>query len=197
MVDVRREKALVRERILEQRESVSDYERRKAGKAIYRRAIRREILLHPRVRVASIYLSSGNEVPTRYIARALWATEREVCVPVWNRTKRSYDLSMFYPYTQLIEAHHGIREPEIHIPVQPQEVDAFIVPGLAFDTYGGRLGYGAGYYDRILGQCRAETTKIAVCYDWQLQSERLPQSEHDIRVDWVVTDKRVVRCGRD
>ena len=76
----------------------------------------------------------------------------------------------------------------------PWDVDAFILPGLAFDAQGGRLGYGAGYYDRILSKAARNAPKIALCYDWQVLEEPLPQEPHDIPVDWIVTDTRVIDC---
>jgi len=76
----------------------------------------------------------------------------------------------------------------------PWDVDAFILPGLAFDRQGGRLGYGAGYYDRILAKASRTALKIAVCYDWQMLDTPLPQEPHDIPMDWIITEKRALRC---
>jgi 5-formyltetrahydrofolate cyclo-ligase len=70
----------------------------------------------------------------------------------------------------------------------------FILPGLAFDMQGGRLGYGAGVYDAILSQARKRAPKIALCYDWQVLEEPLPLEAHDIRLDWIVTERRVIKC---
>jgi hypothetical protein len=95
---------------------------------------------------------------------------------------------------RLITGHHGIREPAIRIPVLPWDVDAFILPGLAFDEQGGRLGYGAGHYDAILAKANKTAPKIALCYDWQVVEQPLPQDAHDMRMDWIVTDKRVINC---
>jgi 5-formyltetrahydrofolate cyclo-ligase len=56
------------------------------------------------------------------------------------------------------------------------------------------LGYGAGIYDTILSQARKSVPKIAICYDWQILEKSLPLEPHDVRMDWIVTDKRVIRC---
>jgi 5-formyltetrahydrofolate cyclo-ligase len=97
---------------------------------------------------------------------------------------------------KLITGKLGIREPRKRIPVLPLDVDLFILPGLAFDTQGGRLGFGAGIYDDILSRARKSSPKIAIGYDWQVLDEPLPLEPHDIRMDWIVTDKRVISCNK-
>ena len=70
-----------------------------------------------------------------------------------------------------------------------------LLPGLAFDKYGNRIGYGAGYYDRYLGAYSINNwIKIALAYDFQIM-DRLNVNEYDIRTDYIVTDKRVISCN--
>ncbi len=64
------------------------------------------------------------------------------------------------------------------------------MPGLAFDRRGGRLGYGKGYYDRLLHHVRSDATKAAVCFECQLLAD-IPLLDHDIRMDLVVTEQAV------
>jgi 5-formyltetrahydrofolate cyclo-ligase len=98
---------------------------------------------------------------------------------------------------KFIKGQLGVREPQVQMPVPVWDVDAFIIPGLAFDTYGARLGFGAGYYDRILSAARKSAKLIGVCYDWQvIEGDEIPQESHDIRVGWIVTEKRVIKCGK-
>jgi 5-formyltetrahydrofolate cyclo-ligase len=86
----------------------------------------------------------------------------------------------------------GLREP---MPTEPEAVagalDVIVVPALAVDPSGHRIGYGAGYYDRTLPRFAASSTSIAVAFDFQLVAE-VPSTPHDARVDWVVTDARVL-----
>jgi 5-formyltetrahydrofolate cyclo-ligase len=98
--------------------------------------------------------------------------------------------------SKLITGKLGIREPQKRIPIAPLDIDAFIIPGLAFDAQGGRLGFGAGIYDEILSQARKSAPKNAICYDWQVLKEPLPLEPHDICMDWIVTDKRVIACKK-
>jgi 5-formyltetrahydrofolate cyclo-ligase len=90
---------------------------------------------------------------------------------------------------------HGFPEPRASLPsVGPGEIDLVIVPGLAFDPRGHRLGYGAGYYDRFLaGLPNART--VGIGFDFQLLAE-IPVGTHDLPVAWVVTERRALRCTR-
>lgn len=85
----------------------------------------------------------------------------------------------------------GQSEPPTDAPlVRPGEVDLFLVPGLAFDTSGARLGYGLGYYDRLLPLARADALLVGVTLDALLLAE-LPHEEHDVRMDYLVTETGV------
>ncbi len=88
----------------------------------------------------------------------------------------------------------GIRAPDG--PTVPTEmVDLVVVPGLAFDHEGRRLGRGGGHYDRFLPKLRRETVTIGVCFDTQVV-ERVPTSDHDWRLQYVVTPTRIWWFGQ-
>ncbi len=70
------------------------------------------------------------------------------------------------------------------------ELDVVMVPGVAFDRVGGRLGNGAGYYDRLLGRVRVDAILAAVCYESQL-FPGLPMESHDVPMDFVITEKTI------
>lgn len=91
---------------------------------------------------------------------------------------------------ELVTGHFGILEPLGA--TWPGEIDTVLVPGLAFDLAGNRLGFGAGYYDRFLDESRPLQV-IGVGFDWQVVSQ-LPAEPHDIAMDWVVTDRRTYLC---
>ena len=185
----------IRQKMRDRRKAVSADTRRTAGKTVSREVAGDAIRLLLHARRVCIYLSTKNEIPTRYIARAIWEAGCEVCVPVWSKTDEVYKLCLLEPHMRLIPGHHGIHEPAVRLPVMPWDVDAFILPGLAFDTQGGRLGYGAGHYDKILAKANKRSLKIAVGYDWQVLDTPLPQDSHDVPMDWIVTDTRVIRCS--
>ncbi|MDP2181034.1 MAG: 5-formyltetrahydrofolate cyclo-ligase [Actinomycetota bacterium] len=88
---------------------------------------------------------------------------------------------------------HGIRQPYIDAPkVDPDNVDIIIVPGVAFDVTGERVGYGGGYYDRLLPHT-SRALRIALAFDEQIVAE-IPHEPHDEHVDIVVTPTRVIRA---
>ncbi|MBO5864919.1 MAG: 5-formyltetrahydrofolate cyclo-ligase [Bacteroidaceae bacterium] len=93
----------------------------------------------------------------------------------------------FYPYGGEIMAigAFGISEPQGGVPVQPFEIDAVVVPGVAFTAGGARMGRGKGFYDRYLSQSGFTALKIGVCYREQLVPEILTE-KHDVEMDIVV-----------
>lgn len=93
----------------------------------------------------------------------------------------------------LVPGSFGLWQPrEDATPVALTDIDAVILPGLAFDAHGNRLGYGGGYYDRLLPRLRPDCLRIGLAFDQQLVPE-LPAEDHDATVDVVVTQTRVIR----
>jgi 5-formyltetrahydrofolate cyclo-ligase len=86
----------------------------------------------------------------------------------------------------------GILEPSAEAPAACDKFDLILIPGLAFDRHGGRLGRGKGFYDRFLAAARG--TRAGVCFDDQIVG-KVPTGPHDLRVDFVVTPSAVFRCG--
>jgi 5-formyltetrahydrofolate cyclo-ligase len=92
----------------------------------------------------------------------------------------------------LVPGPWGLLEPEAVAPeVAPESIDLMVVPGLAFDPQGWRLGYGKGHYDEVAGAARAGA-RVGLAYDFQIV-DRCPAGEGDMAVDLVVTDRRVLR----
>lgn len=190
-------KAEIRQEMRAKRKEISQEKRLEAGQEIAKKLVESEIRLLLQAWKVALYLSMTHEIPTRFIARSIWEAGREIVVPYWSTTQEIYQLTLMKPSTTLITGKMGIREPQERIPVSPVEVDTFILPGLAFDLQGGRLGYGAGIYDTILAQARKSAPKIALCYDWQVLDEPLPLEPHDVRMDYLVTEKRVINCKKN
>ncbi len=89
----------------------------------------------------------------------------------------------------------GILQPRSEAPeAELATLDLVIVPGIAFDARGGRLGFGGGYYDRLLASVPS-AVRLALAFDCQL-AEKVPEGEHDERVDFVVTPARLIRGSR-
>jgi 5-formyltetrahydrofolate cyclo-ligase len=95
----------------------------------------------------------------------------------------------------LVERGFGFAEPREDAPVVAADLgdlDVVVVPALALDPSGQRIGYGGGYYDQALAA--TNVVKVGVIYDFQLLLE-VPVTERDIAVDWIVTDRRVLQAG--
>ena len=100
-----------------------------------------------------------------------------------------------HPYdpARLVRHRFGMLEPAADLPlVDPATLDLVLVPGVAFDRRGGRLGFGGGYYDRFLPTTPA--LRVGVTYDDCL-ADALPCGEHDQRMDWIVTPTQEIRCA--
>jgi 5-formyltetrahydrofolate cyclo-ligase len=102
---------------------------------------------------------------------------------------------LVHPYdpARLVRHRFGMLEPAPDLPViEPGTLDVVLVPGVAFDRQGGRLGFGGGYYDRFLPTTPA--LRVAATYDECLR-EALPCAAHDQRMDWVVTPTEEIHCA--
>ena len=97
------------------------------------------------------------------------------------------DVMNFYCYEKesMAIGSFGINEPQDSLPVAPYEIDAVVVPGLAFTKNGARMGRGKGYYDKYLSQNDFSALKIGVCYKEQLVDE-IPVEKHDVMMDVVI-----------
>ncbi|HOO47683.1 MAG TPA: 5-formyltetrahydrofolate cyclo-ligase [Deltaproteobacteria bacterium] len=122
-------------------------------------------------------------------------------LPLWHRVKKTVlfpkvcgDLLAFYPVhdpRDFVRGCFGILEPSSADEFDVSEVDLMIVPGIAFDHEGHRLGYGKGYYDRLINNNKGLMT-VGVCFD-EFYIERLPVEPWDANVNLVVTQTGVHR----
>ncbi len=142
------------------------------------------------------YISFGTEVNTHGCIRSLLADDaRQVLVPVVaSRETRSMMLSELQDWSELSTGAYGILEPQPGCIRQrsAREVDLALVPGVAFDRQGHRIGYGGGYYDGLLQ--RIDGSAVALAYRFQMLRQ-LPQEPHDVRVDAVAMENEVARTG--
>jgi 5-formyltetrahydrofolate cyclo-ligase len=143
-----------------------------------------------------VFVSFGAEVHTHDLIRGLLAARKRVCVPSFDAVGQRYLCSELKHFDADLRASaRGILEPkhEAVRPVPVENLEAWLVPGVAFDRKGNRLGRGMGYYDGLL--CRAQGLKIALTYDCQLVNE-VPTEPHDVPMDFIVTENQVVHCQR-
>ena len=189
--NVSREKSSVREKMLRVRNNLAPHHIQSMSQDIFNAFIKLDKVQRSSTIMA--YLSFGSEVNADYIIEWAWNKNKRVVVPVCiPKTKRMIP-SIIHSFRQVEQGYFGIRQPkkEFLRPVDKQAVDLIVVPAVAFDRLGYRIGYGGGYYDRILAHMKKEAVKIGLAFHCQLVS-RLPVDKHDIPVDLIVTEKGVI-----
>jgi 5-formyltetrahydrofolate cyclo-ligase len=141
-----------------------------------------------------VYASKPPEVDTGHLIARLLAEEKKVVVPIIERETGGLRLSYLHNPACLIRSTFQVPEPVGHeIPASPEAVEVAIIPLIAFDAEGSRLGYGAGYYDRFLRKY-TDIVKIGIAFSLQ-QQPVLPQDTDDVKLDIIVTEKKVYRCN--
>lgn len=142
------------------------------------------------------FLTTRSEVITEEAVRRSLLLGKDVVVPVMDKKNRRIILSKLSDYdNELMIMHHGIHEPkpEFMRHVDLNEVDLMVLPGVAFDKSGHRLGYGAGCYDRLLEEEHSRPVLTALAFELQIV-DQIPVAGHDVKVDMIVTEERVIRC---
>jgi 5-formyltetrahydrofolate cyclo-ligase len=138
-------------------------------------------------------LAFRSEWDTRELVGAALAGGKTVAVPRVDVATRMLDLlAIRDPQRDVAAGHQGIPEPLPRCPPVPRDaIDLVLVPGIAFDAAGRRLGYGGGYYDRLLPLLPQRATRVAGAFDLQLV-DRVPVSPSDATVDAIVTETRTL-----
>ena len=141
------------------------------------------VLAREDCRCIAIYLAVRGEANINELPRVLANEETVFAAPA------SYDLPPQFRELKLKKI--GARFPDEAAPeIAPQGFDAILVPGIAFDESGNRLGQGGGWYDRVLAEA-PRALKIGVAFECQIVAQ-LPRESHDVRMDFVITERRCV-----
>lgn len=189
-------KRTMREHILAARDALPAAERDEASRAIAARIA--ALPAFGRARCVLLTLSFRSEWDTRPLIDAALAAGKVVALPRVNGATRMLDLHAVADVArETTPGYRGIPEPR---PEQPRvdlaAVDFVLVPGVAFDPTGRRLGYGGGYYDRLLAQLAPDAARIAGAFELQLVPQ-VPAAAHDLVVDAIATPVRLVPGRRD
>lgn len=135
-----------------------------------------------------IYMALPHEVHTDIILKAVWDSGRKLCVPTLRGSGDVYGLAELLPDSKIIKGAAEVLEPQEPKWIDINSVDMAIIPGVAFDRAGGRIGHGCGHIDRMLAErIEGDMCKIGLAYQFQLFDE-VPQSEFDVRMDLVVSE---------
>ena len=138
-----------------------------------------------------VFTSKEKEVNTGPLILALFGHGNPVVVPIIVKEDVSLRLSYLRDLSALVPSTFGVPEPiGSEIPAAAEDIGTIILPMLGFDRRGGRIGYGAGYYDRFLSKNR-DLRKIGVAFACQ-EIGSLPVDENDIPMDWIITEDGIV-----
>ncbi len=149
---------------------------------------------YTRARVVMSYVDFRDEVRTHHFLTVVLEQGKQLAVPYCAADR--LELFLLDSLDELAAGTFGIPEPKTKLRglaerrVEIGRVDLIVVPGVAFDTRGGRLGHGRGYFDKLLGLVRSNTTLVAPAFECQLFPE-IPIEPHDVFMNKIVTEKTI------
>ena len=180
-----RAKPDTRRTLLSRRDSLTERERTEKSRAICERA-RAWIAGHSPALVA-LYANKGSEVETTSLDEGLRAAGFRIAYPRVIENERVLAFCEV-GVSELVSSRWGLREPAADAPrVAIDLIDAFVLPGLAFDREGGRIGWGMGHYDATLAIARADALRVGLAFECQVV-ERVPREAHDAVLGAIITE---------
>jgi 5-formyltetrahydrofolate cyclo-ligase len=188
-------KGALRRRLAEDRRALSPADR--AARSARIAAACRSFPALAAAPIVCAYVSFREEVETPALIASLLADKRRVAVPVHlHGGPQPFAFAEILSLAELVPNHLGIPQPprEEARFLPTAAIPLFLVPGLAFDPAGGRLGYGLGFYDRAFAEAAPGTLKIGLAFELQVL-ERVPAGPHDVPMDFVVTENRVIHAA--
>jgi 5-formyltetrahydrofolate cyclo-ligase len=186
-------KSDLRKVMLLKRKSMKIDDAKKYSKCIFEKIKNTNILNFSNILA---YSDFKNEVITKDIIKFLLENKREVYLPKCDVNTKTFEpvkiQSENFAYDTNV---YGISEPaDEKESIKTTAIDCAIIPGIAFDINGNRIGFGSGYYDKFLN-INPLVYKIGLCYEFQLTKDIIPD-EFDIPMDIIITEKRVVFCDK-
>lgn len=178
-------KAKLRKKTLLIRNSLKKYEVKKISEIICKKILSLNELRENTSFL--IYLPINNEVDTKLIIEGLKRNDKQVFSPKFFNSQ--WSIVEFTSWDDLEHGPFGILQPKGNGLVDVKKIDVALIVGLAFDRKGTRLGYGKGVYDKLLKNFNG--SKIGLAYDFQIV-DKLPKEEHDLCMDLVVSERKVV-----
>ncbi|UOF92205.1 5-formyltetrahydrofolate cyclo-ligase [Fodinisporobacter ferrooxydans] len=189
------QKKFLRQKMIRKRQELDAEYRAAADKIIIERCMGLSAIQN--AKTIMLYSDFRGEVGTRQFVERLLEDGKQVFLPVTDHAAKLLLPVQITGFEQLHPGAYGILEPQIppEAVINKQDasnvsLDVVVVPGVAFRTDGGRLGYGGGFYDRFLANLPNPVIKIGLAYQFQID-ETFPVDDHDVMMDLVVTQKKV------
>ncbi len=194
------DKSAIRLDLLSRRNSLSVEIRHEYGQVALARITRTAAYVGARFVMA--YCSFGSEIETSPLLHTALRHGKELVLPKINPATNELDLYIVEDLlNELVPGVWGIREPnpDLCTQLRPKDLDFIVTPGIAFDKSGGRIGYGRGYYDRLLHACHLAGSRpftVAAAFEVQIV-DVTPKENHDVPIDAIATEIDYYRCGRE
>jgi 5-formyltetrahydrofolate cyclo-ligase len=184
-------KKAIRKRILEERDEIFPHLKMSKDMLIKKRLFSLDEYIN--AQTILFYASFRSEVDTFTMIKGSLHMGKKVVLPRVDKEKHVLRLYEIKDITELTAGYMGIPEPSLLDGrlVNLESIDLVVIPGVAFDYSGNRLGYGAGYYDILLSK-KQKIPIVALAYEEQI-IDSIPSEKHDVKVDKIVTDKRVIK----
>lgn len=155
-----------------------------------------EVSVFKKANVILFYIAKSEEVQTWHMIEDSLEVGKRIAVPVVDLAKKEIiAFEITNPKVTLRTGPFGIREPvEVERYLLPtKKIELVVIPGVAFDAQGGRIGFGGGFYDRFLKNISSRVSLIALAFECQVLVQ-VPCEEHDVAMNYIVTEKRTIYC---
>lgn len=184
-------KRAIRREVLSARDALAPAERERCSARIADRVVSLPEI--ERAATAMAFWSFGSEVDTGPLIARLHRRRMSVLLP--RIVNGEIEARTYAPGDPVTQTAFGAFEPADGEVLEPADIDVILAPAVAFDRAGRRVGYGGGFYDRFLRLTREGAVRVGIAFQLQIIDGALPAGHSDLRVDLVVTESEVVRCG--
>jgi 5-formyltetrahydrofolate cyclo-ligase len=179
-------KGELRKLMMEKRKALSKEEKKELDGIIFSKVIESEY--YTKAKIIFVFVSHEDEVDTIKIIKHALKNNKIICVPKVISKLQGMEVIEIKSLEDLEPGKFGILEPKPgNNIISAETIDLVLLPGLAFDIDGGRLGYGGGFYDRYLTNITINTPKIGIGYDFQI-IDKVTMEKHDNHIDGIITN---------
>lgn len=144
--------------------------------------------------LALLYIERSSEIPTGNIIKKSLDIKKGIVLPSFSDARHAINLLRIHSFgADLVKGDQGRLEPDPETckKVTLDQIDIAVIPGLAFDEKGGRLGFGEGYYNRLIAKLPETTRKISIAFEEQV-ADHVPMESRKYNLDIIITDKRII-----